>query len=221
MPARRMRAAIDVATGELRRARFGAGSEEVVAWLAGLPQPGPGVSMRRARPGSGSIARRAAAGFEMRRDRAEQDAAGARRPDQDRPQGRRAAGPAAAGRAAEDGRGADPEVGGGAPSRAGCASRSARDLMRCRHRVSKLLLRARPRLSRQDDLEPRRTATGSPRQQFEQPATELAFLDLLAAVDGLTARKRRARRAALAARAGRAAGGRPSLVCAAFAASTR
>ena len=32
-------AAIDVATGELRRARFGGGSEEAVGWLAKLPQP--------------------------------------------------------------------------------------------------------------------------------------------------------------------------------------
>ena len=32
-------AAIDVATGELRRARFGGGSEEVIAWLAALPAP--------------------------------------------------------------------------------------------------------------------------------------------------------------------------------------
>jgi hypothetical protein len=32
-------AAIDVVSGELRRARFGAGSHEVVAWLRALPQP--------------------------------------------------------------------------------------------------------------------------------------------------------------------------------------
>ena len=32
-------AAIDVGSGELRRARFGGGSEEVIAWLGGLPQP--------------------------------------------------------------------------------------------------------------------------------------------------------------------------------------
>ena len=32
-------AAIDVGSGELRRARFGGGSEEVIGWLAGLPQP--------------------------------------------------------------------------------------------------------------------------------------------------------------------------------------
>src|SRR5256712_11669847 len=32
-------AAIDVASGELGRARFGGGSEEVIGWLQGLPQP--------------------------------------------------------------------------------------------------------------------------------------------------------------------------------------
>ena len=32
-------AAIDVASGELRRARFGGGSDEVIAWLQSLPQP--------------------------------------------------------------------------------------------------------------------------------------------------------------------------------------
>jgi hypothetical protein len=32
-------AAIDVLTGELRWARFGGGSEEVVGWLRALPQP--------------------------------------------------------------------------------------------------------------------------------------------------------------------------------------
>jgi transposase len=32
-------AAVELVSGELQRARFGAGSEEVVAWLAGLPQP--------------------------------------------------------------------------------------------------------------------------------------------------------------------------------------
>src|SRR2546426_1818515 len=32
-------AAIDVASGELRRARFGGGSDEVIGWLQALPQP--------------------------------------------------------------------------------------------------------------------------------------------------------------------------------------
>src|SRR2546430_5824456 len=32
-------AALEVASGELKRIRFGPGSEEVIAWLAALPQP--------------------------------------------------------------------------------------------------------------------------------------------------------------------------------------
>lgn len=32
-------AALDVATGELKRARFGGGCEEVVSWLGALPGP--------------------------------------------------------------------------------------------------------------------------------------------------------------------------------------
>ena len=54
-------AAIEVATGELGRARFGGDSEEVVGWLAGLPQPlrgcyeaGPtGFSLYRAAQAAG------------------------------------------------------------------------------------------------------------------------------------------------------------------------
>jgi transposase len=37
-------AAIDVVSGELCRARFGAGSEEVIGWLATPPQPLRGCS---------------------------------------------------------------------------------------------------------------------------------------------------------------------------------
>src|SRR5256886_15730241 len=32
-------AALEVASGELKRIRFGPGSEEVITWLAALPQP--------------------------------------------------------------------------------------------------------------------------------------------------------------------------------------
>ena len=32
-------AAIDVVSGELRRARFGSGSDQVIAWLQTLPRP--------------------------------------------------------------------------------------------------------------------------------------------------------------------------------------
>jgi transposase len=60
--------------------------------------------------------------------------------------------------------------------------------MRCRHRVSKLLLL-------HGRVYPEKTAWNArhrqwlARQRFDQAATELAFLDTLAAVDGLVARK--------------------------------
>jgi transposase len=62
------------------------------------------------------------------------------------------------------------------------------DLMRCRQRVSKLLLL-------HGRVYPERTTWNArhrqwlSRQRFEQPAAELAYLDTLAAVDGLVARK--------------------------------
>ena len=62
------------------------------------------------------------------------------------------------------------------------------DLMRCRHRVSKLLLlhgRVYPDASTWTQRHRHWLAA----QRFEQPATELAYLDTLAAVDGLVARK--------------------------------
>jgi transposase len=63
-----------------------------------------------------------------------------------------------------------------------------RDLMSARHRVSKMLLR-------HGIVDPETTTwttrhrTWLARQAFEQPVSDLAFADLLAAVDGLTARK--------------------------------
>ncbi len=63
-----------------------------------------------------------------------------------------------------------------------------RDLMTARHRVSKMLLRhgrVYPKTSTWT-LEHRRWLG---RQQFEEPASELVFADLVASVDGLSARK--------------------------------
>ena len=63
-----------------------------------------------------------------------------------------------------------------------------RDLMTARHRVSKMLLRhgrVYPRPSTWT-FDHRRWLSA---QQFDEPASELAFADLLAAMDGLTARK--------------------------------
>jgi len=60
--------------------------------------------------------------------------------------------------------------------------------MRCRHRVSKLLLlhgRVYPESSTWTQTHRRWLA----QQRFDEPAAELAYLDCLAAVDGLVARK--------------------------------
>lgn len=61
------------------------------------------------------------------------------------------------------------------------------DLMRCRHRVSKLLL-LHGRVYPDSTTWNSRHRQWLARQRFEEPATELAFLDTLAAVDGLVAR---------------------------------
>ncbi len=63
-----------------------------------------------------------------------------------------------------------------------------RDLMRARHRVSKLLL-LHGRVFEQGGAWTVRHRQWLGRQRFAEPATELAFADLVAAVDGLSARK--------------------------------
>src|SRR3954452_18682099 len=62
------------------------------------------------------------------------------------------------------------------------------DLMRCRHRVSKLLLQ-HGRVSPEPTTWNTRHQNWLARQRFEHEPTELAFIDLLAAVDGLMTRK--------------------------------
>ena len=61
------------------------------------------------------------------------------------------------------------------------------DLMRCRHRVSKLLLRHGRAYDRTAWTQAHRRWLAA--QSFAQANTELAFIDSLAACDGLTARK--------------------------------
>jgi transposase len=63
-----------------------------------------------------------------------------------------------------------------------------RDLMTARHRVSKMLLRHGRVYPKQSTwtAEHRRWLSS---QRFDEPASDLVFADLLAAVDGLTARK--------------------------------
>ena len=178
-------AAIDVASGELRRARFGGGSDEVIAWLQSLPQPlhscyeaGPtGFALYRAAEAAGlrldvvapSKTPRAP-GDRIKSDRKDAELlarlllAGQLKP---------VAVPSPPLEAARHLARAREQVRG--------------DLMRCRHRVSKLLLlHAR--------VYPASAWTKTHRrwleeQRFEESASELAFLDALAAVDGLAARK--------------------------------
>jgi hypothetical protein len=92
-------AALDVATGELRRARFGVGSEEVIEWLQRAAAAAPRLLRGRA-DRLRSLPRRESGRNRDRGRRAGQDAARRRRPDQDRSQGRRAARSTAARRSA-------------------------------------------------------------------------------------------------------------------------
>jgi transposase len=179
-------AALDVVSGELRRARFGAGSEELLAWLGALPQPlrgcyeaGPtGFALFRAAEAAGlrveviapSKTPRAP-GDRVKTDRKDAELlarllmAGQLKPVTVPPPPFEAARHLA--RAREQVRG---------------------DLMRCRHRVSKLLL-LHGRVYPQPNAWTKTHRRWLEQQRFEQTATELAYLDCLAAVDGLVARK--------------------------------
>ena len=178
-------AAIDVLTGELKRARFGAGSEEVVDWLGKLPQPhavyeaGPtGFALYRAAQARGIAVDVVApsktarpSGDRVKTDRKDAELL------------------ARLGLAGQLHVVAVPDA---FVESARHLSRTReqlrQDLMRCRHRVSKLLLQ-------HGVVYPEPTTWNTrhkiwlARQRFEHEPTELAFIDLLAAVDGLMARK--------------------------------
>jgi transposase len=179
-------AALEVLGGELRRARFGVGSEEVIAWLIGLPQPlracyeaGPtGFALYRAVR---------AAGIEVcvvapsKTPRASGDRIKSDRKDAELLARLLLAGQLRAITVPSS------EV---EAARHLCRAREQvrADLMRCRHRVSKLLLlhgRVYPEPTTWNERH-RRWLAG---QRFEEDAAELAYLDTLAAVDGLVARK--------------------------------
>ncbi len=179
-------AAIDLVSGELRRARFGVDSAEVLEWLQRLPQPvrvcyeaGPtGFALYRAAEAAGvdlcvvapSKTPRAA-GDRIKTDRKDAELlarlllAGQLKPI------------------------AVPSISVEAARHLCRAREQVRaDLMRCRHRVSKLLLlhgRVYPEPTTWNERH-RRWLAG---QRFDQDALELAYLDTLAAVDGLVARK--------------------------------
>ena len=179
-------AAIDRESGELTRARFGAGVEGVVAWLQALPQPiygcyeaGPtGYALYRATESAGL---RVDVVAPSKTPRAAADRVKTDRKDAELLVRLLLAGslsvvavPSASCEAARDLTRAREQV--------------RADLARLRHRVSKLLLR----YGRVYDCGS--TWTQAHRQwlagqRFQHVATELAYLDALAAIDGLLARR--------------------------------
>jgi transposase len=178
-------AAIDVRSGELRRARFG-GSEEAVAWLSGLPRPLR--ACYEAGPTGFALYRQAqAAGIDLcvvapsKTPRASGDRIKSDRKDAELLARLLLAGqlkPIAVPSASLE------------AARHLCRAREQvrQDLMRCRHRVSKLLL-LHGRVYPQPTRWTQRHRQWLARQRFDEPAAELAYLDTLAAVDGLAARK--------------------------------
>jgi transposase len=179
-------AAIDVMTGELTRARFGPGIEAAIAWMSELPGPvracyeaGPtGFGLYRAATAAGIAVQVIAPGKTPRgpSDRVKTD-----RKDAELLARLLLAGsltrvvvPA-------------PEVE-AAREMTRLHDICRRDLMNARHRVSKMLLR-------HGRVYPKATSWTAEhrrwlaRQRFDQAASDRVFADLLAAVDGLAARK--------------------------------
>jgi transposase len=179
-------AAVHVPTGELLRVRFDGGVEGPIEWLRSLP--GPVRACYEAGPTGFGLYRAAiAAGIDMRvvapgktpRGRAD-------RVKTDRKDAELLARLLMAGSLQAI----------AVPSPAVEAARELvrahdavrRDLMTARHRVSKQLLR-HGRVYPLASTWTTRHRTWLSRQRFDEPASELAFADAMAAVDGLTARK--------------------------------
>jgi len=179
-------AAVDVMTGELSRMRFGAGVETPVDWLRTLAGPvracyeaGPtGYGLYRAALAAGVGIEVVAPGKTPRGrgDRVKSDRKDAELLARCLMAGslRAIAVPSPAVEAARE------------LTRAHDACR--RDLMNARHRVSKMLLRhgrVYPKTSTWTQQHRRWLAA----QRFPEPVSELVWADLVACVDGLTARK--------------------------------
>lgn len=179
-------AAIDLQTGELRRARFGPGLDEPIEWLKQLPGPvracyeaGPtGFGLYRAAIAEGLQVEVIAPGKTPRgpSDRVKTD-----RKDAEMLARLLMAGSLTTVVVPP------PEI---EAARELMRTHDAcrRDLMTARHRVSKMLLRhglVYPERSTWTVAHRRWLS----RQRFDDPVSELAFADMVAAVDGLTARK--------------------------------
>jgi transposase len=179
-------AAIDSLTGELERVRFGPGADPVVAWLAELP--GPVRAAYEAGPTGFGLQRQAeAAGIEVQVVApGKTPRAAADRVKTDRKDAELLARLLLAGQLT-----AVHVPGGWLESVRHLARRREQvraDVMRARHRVSKLLLvhgRVYPEPTTWNQKH-RRWLGG---QGFEHEPTELVFVDLLAALDGHLARR--------------------------------
>jgi len=179
-------AAINVMTGELVRSKFGAGLEEPLAWLAGLP--GPVKACYEAGPTGYGIYRAAQkAGVEMiviapgKTPRGPSDRVKTDQKDAELLARLLLAGSLTAVKVPPPEFEAARDL-----MRAHDACR--RDLMDARHRVSKLLLRY-GRVYPEKSTWTARHRGWLGRQQFDQVATELAYADALACVDAISARK--------------------------------
>jgi len=179
-------AAVELRSGELRRARFDAGAEPLLEWLRALPQPvrvcyeaGPtGFALYRAAAAAGVPVEVVAP---SKTPRAPGDRIKSDRKDAEllarlllAGQLKFVAVPSASWEAA----------------RHLCRAREQvrSDLMRCRHRVSKLLL-LHGRVYPGATPWTKKHRRWLEQQRFAEAATELAYMDALAAVDGLVARK--------------------------------
>jgi transposase len=180
-------AAINLLSGEIERMRFGAGVEAPVAWLAQLP--GPVHACYEAGPtGFGLFRAATAAGIRMdvvapgKTPRGRSDRVKTDRKDAELLARLLLAGQLTSIKVPPAGIEAAREL-------TRCHDMCRRDLMTARHRISKMLLRhgrvyPKPTTWKQDH---RRWLA---RQHFDQPTSELVYLDLLARVDALTACKR-------------------------------
>ena len=179
-------AAIDLLSGELRRQKFGPGTEPVVEWLSGLA--GPVRAAYEAGPTGFGLARvAAAAGVDVmvvapsKTPRARGDRVKNDRKDAELLARLLLAGQLKAVTVPPDWLEAIRHL-------ARTREQVRRDLGRARQRVSKLLLvegRVYPGVTTWNQEHRRWLAA----QQFRFESTELAFIDLLAAVDGLAARR--------------------------------
>jgi transposase len=180
-------AAIDVMTGELSRVRFGAGIEAPVDWLTTLSGPvracyeaGPtGYGLYRAAIAAGIGMEVVAPGLTPRGrgDRVKTD-----RKDAELLARCLMAGSLTAVLVPSPAVEAAREL-----TRAHDACR--RDLMNARHRVSKMLLR-HGRVYPKNTTWTQEHRRWLAAQQFREPMSELTWADLIACVDGLTARKK-------------------------------